>query len=96
MYVDFLIQTWERVWIPEEMETEVVEKVKSGEITQSSEIFDLHQQYEGIAELSLSQLIDTERTVSVEENKGWATIEIFDGEEEAVFRNGKSYFGEKT
>ena len=92
MYVDFLIQTWERVWVPEDMEPEVVEKVKNGEITNSNGIFELHREYDDIPSPAVSQLTDLERSVSLEENDGWATIEIYDNEEEAVFRNGKSYF----
>jgi penicillin V acylase-like amidase (Ntn superfamily) len=84
MYIDFKITAWERVTIPDELKTEVLRKLKSGEITSSNTLYnavDCEDLFYQIQDDSGSQL-------SVEENEGDETICAYD-EMEEIFSNGK-------
>jgi hypothetical protein len=94
MYVDFKVTVWERVWIPEDMEPEVQERIEKGEITNANEIYDLKQEYDIVEDPSTEYIVETEQYLTPEQNYGHATIEILDADEEVIFRNGKSYFEE--
>jgi hypothetical protein len=82
MDFDFKITTWERITVPEEHEQKILEKIKSGEITTSNDIFDLFE------DSQMNILSEVEEQMSVEENGGCSTIEVFDGTKR-IYQNGK-------
>jgi hypothetical protein len=90
MHVDFLIKTWERIYIPEEMREEVLEKLKAGEITTANDIYDL-ESAQGNESLSREVLDNTEQSVTLDENNGYNTIEVYGEEDTPIFHNGKRY-----
>lgn len=93
MTVDFKISIWERVKIPEGMEIEVLEKIKNGDIRTANDIFTLSSEYEDVeGRLDYNQLLDTEQTLSVSENDGYATLEVRDDEGEIIYKNGKTIY----
>ncbi len=83
MYVDFKETIWFRVEIQQENEKEILSKLKSGEITYSSEL----------CELTLDGgevLYDTSEGMGVEDNDGFATVCVMNDAHEEIFANGKS------
>jgi hypothetical protein len=87
MHIDFKIITWERVEIPEEKEEEVLELLKQGKIQSSNDIFEnIEEEWIG---LSYDVIAETEQQISIEENKGYSTIQAY-GENDAVpvWQNG--------
>lgn len=85
MYLDFKITAWERVYIPEEIQEEVIQKLKSGEIRTKVDALN-HFKKEGAV---FDDTIGIE-TMCLEENRGHSTIE-FIGEfnDIPLFKNGK-------
>jgi len=77
--VDFKITNWERVEIPDDKLQEVIERIKNGTCTQASHLMDIGS-YEGVVE-------DTGEQMFVEENNGYATIDVFDENGEPIFDN---------
>jgi hypothetical protein len=90
MYVDFKIEAWERVTIPEEMEELIKEKLASKEIETSNELIEFldensdgHFAFEGVID-------ETEVSIKPENQDGYRTIEMSEkGREEVIFTNGK-------
>jgi hypothetical protein len=59
MKVDFKVTAWETVNVPDEMSDKVLAAIKSGEVTNSTELcekFDLHNNYEGVLCESTEQI----------------------------------------
>jgi hypothetical protein len=79
MFVDFKETVWFRVEVSEENKADVLDKIKSGEITDSNELCDY-------LEKSGSHDIDTAESMTVEENGGCATIQVEDNDE-IIFEN---------
>jgi hypothetical protein len=77
--VDFKITNWERVEIPNDKIQEVIERIKNGTCTQASDLMDIGS-YEGVIE-------DTGEQMSVAENDGQCTIDVFDENGEPIFDN---------
>ena len=77
--VDFKITNWERVEIPNDKLAIAIERIKNGTCTQASDLMDIGS-YEGVVE-------DTGEQMFVEENNGYATIDVFDENGEPVFDN---------
>ena len=81
--VDFKITVWERVTIDDDKVADVIERIKSGEITTSNELFDCLGDdctYEGTID-------DTIEQMSPLENDNQPTIEVLNGDYETVFTN---------
>jgi len=72
MYVDVKVTTWERMKIPKDLENEVVNMLKDG-----YSVMDVIYKYD---ELNTEPLDVELHELSVEENGGAPTIEIFDTE----------------
>jgi hypothetical protein len=81
--VDFKITVWERVTIDDDKVADVINRIKSGEITTSNELFDYLNgdcSYEGTID-------DTIEQMSPFENDNQSTIEVLNGDYETVFTN---------
>jgi len=78
MHIDFKISTWERVEIPEEYEEEIRAKIKDGSITSANQVFNYETGDGIIADLQCNKLDDTDEQLSVEENGGNSTIEVWE------------------
>ena len=75
MYVDFKITTWERIEVPTEHEEKVKELVKSGAIDKSTDMLDFFN------DLEVRKIDDVDEYMTIGENGGCATLEVFeDGE----------------
>jgi hypothetical protein len=90
MHIDFKITGWERVEIPEEMEEEVLSKIKDGTITTANDIFALPNANPD-GSLRCDMLPDVTESMSVEENGGASTIEAFADNQsgDLIFKNGE-------
>ena len=90
MYVDFKCTIWERIEIPKEIEKELVDKIKSGEITSANECYGV---FGGDIDNNYELLLDTGEDMSPEENDGFPTIEIHDTDDKCfdktIWDNGR-------
>lgn len=85
MYLDFKITAWDRVYIPEEIQEEVMQKLESGEVKTVEDALDYFEP-RGVV------FVDTIgfETMSLEENIGAATIEAITREGgDLIYKNGK-------
>ena len=82
MHVDFKITNWERVEFSDELEGEVLEAFKKGDIR---DMDDLIKVLNG-ADCEWDTL-DCAEPVTPEENGGQATLEVYNGEDEFLFNN---------
>lgn len=81
MYIDFKITTWDRVHILSQDEEEVRLAIKNGELT-SQQDFNLLD-----VEGSWEKLDDVDEQMSVEENGGNATVEVWENDDEKIYTN---------
>jgi hypothetical protein len=81
-YVDIKVLVWNRIHIPDDM---IVGEIVS-EIEKTGDVYDW---YNGVAnELpSVETLCDTEEMLTVKENDGQNTIEIYD-DDKLIWQNG--------
>lgn len=86
MHIDFKITTWERVEIPPELEEVVTAKIKASVITCSNDIWDILN-----GDDCNCDIIDgTSQQMSLKENEGFATIEIFENNgDDPLYKNGE-------
>ena len=81
--VDFKVTVWERVTIDDDKVADVIERIKSGEITTSNELFDCLDDdctYEGTID-------DTMEQMTPEDNNNQSTIEVLNENGETIFTN---------
>ena len=83
MYLDFKISAWERVYIPKELEQEVLTGLKNGTILTSSDVICAFEEkgveYDGM--ICLESLVPND-------NDGHPTIEFIEDEGgDIIFRN---------
>lgn len=88
MDFDFKITSWERVRVSEEQEQKVLQAIKDGKINSANDIVDFLGD-EGDMNVELIPLNEVSEQMTVEENGGCSTIEVIDGSQEIVFKNGK-------
>ena len=84
--VDFKVTVWERVSISDDKLNDVIERIRSGEITSSSDLFNVLDDdctYEGIID-------DTMEPLTPEENDNQSTIEAMTNKGKTVFTNYKN------
>lgn len=84
-HVDFKITTWERVELPEDIEVEVIDAIKAGKIKSANDLFNQFQH----DDLFCDNLLDSNEQISLEDNKGYSTIEIEDHNNKIIYKNGK-------
>lgn len=86
MDFDFKITTWERVQVSAEHEQQVLEAIKNGEITSASDVHDFVDEQEGFVETQ--RLMEVDEQMTIQENGGCSTIEVFDDSREIIYKNG--------
>lgn len=84
MHVDFKITTWERIEIPEEHQSEVLDKIKKGIISIPQDVC------EEIGHDETEMLNDYKEEITIEENDGQRTIEVYDDNYQLIHQNGKN------
>jgi len=82
MKVYFKITTWEEVTVDEKDEKDLFEKIKKGEITSSEDVYNNFSSANGKLET------DVEEQMTVEENGGCGTIEVYDNNGVIKYTNG--------
>ena len=75
MHVDFKIEAWERVKIPENQEEAVLEALKTGKVQTSNDLVNFladkgGADYDGM-------IPETEEQMCIEENDGQSTIQFY-------------------
>ena len=92
MHVDFKVTTWERVELPdsltEEQSESILDRIKSGIISTSN---DLVEEVENLGkDTDYSIIPETEEQLSVEENGGSSTLEVFINKgSDPLYKNGE-------
>jgi hypothetical protein len=81
MYIDFKITTWDRVHILSQDEAEVRRAIENGELT-SQQDFTLLD-----VEGSWEKVDNADEQMSVEENGGNATVEVWENNDEKIYTN---------
>lgn len=91
MRVDFKIKGWEQMdHIPEKFKDKILEEFKSGRLESSNDLFQfIEQNLDPDAAEYGGVLAETEEQMTVEENEGFSTIEIYDENENLIWANGK-------
>jgi len=84
MHVDFKITAWERVFIPEGHEQEILDKIKSGEIDSANGVFETD------LDCPIERLTETDEQMTPEENGGQCTLEVYKGTStNSIYKNGR-------
>ena len=85
MQVDFKITTWERVEIPQEYQDQVIEALKSGEVSTAEDLIQLLAEatYEGV-------IAETDEQMTPEDNGGCSTIDVLDEEGNTIWKNAEN------
>jgi len=83
-HVDFKVTIWEKVQIKDECLAEVIEKIKSGKIQSSNDLIDTD--YTDGDDGNYETIAETEEQLSLEDNGGESTIEVYD--DGIVYQNG--------
>lgn len=83
--VDFKTTVWERVRIPDSLAPLVIDKIRNGEINSASEMFGISEDFD----CGYETLLDTSEQMLPEENDGFATIELYNDNNEIIYANGK-------
>ncbi len=74
MEVDFKVTMWTRATIDDEDKDKVLKALKSGEITHSTDLYEL-------TDPQWEHLYDTQKEMTLEENGGEATIEAIESDD---------------
>ena len=82
-YVDFKVTSWERVYVDDDNIDMVIDKIKSGEVSSSD---DIYTEFEVGVAISSEILLETVESMTVEENDGQSTIEVYRNNED-VYTN---------
>lgn len=86
-YLDFKITSWKRIQVPDEKVEEVIQKLKEGgcdapyDLLDEAENDDFYIDYCGID-------LECEEPMTVEENSGCSTQELYDNDGKIIYKNG--------
>lgn len=86
-HLDFKITSWKRIHIPDERVEEVIQKLKEGgcdapyDLLDEDEVGDFYIDSCGID-------LECEEPMTVEENEGASTQELYDTNDKIIYRNG--------
>jgi hypothetical protein len=84
-YLDFKITSWKRVRIPDEKVEEVIQKLKEGGCDAP---YDLLDEDDDCYIDSCGIDLECEEPMTVEENGGCSTQELYDNKDKIIYRNG--------
>jgi len=81
-FIDYKVTCWKRVEFSEDEDmSKIIEEIKNnGNLNECNEIWDKH--------IGLDDLLETETFMPLEDNDGFATIEVFENDE-VIWANGK-------
>lgn len=84
-YLDFKITSWKRIQIPDEKVEEVIQKLKEGGCDAPYDLLD----EDGDCYIDSCDIdLECEEPMTVEENSGCSTQELFDTNDKIIYRNG--------
>jgi hypothetical protein len=83
-HLDFKISSWKRIYIPDDKVEEVIEKLKNGDVDTP---YDLVEE-EGIYFNPSGHDEECEEPLTVEENDGASTQELYDNDGNIIYKNG--------
>lgn len=86
MYAEFKITTWERVYVPDGKEEEFLKLLKAKEIESANDMFTQD------GNCMIERIDELDEQMSVDENGGYSTIEVFNKDNKLVFSNGEPQF----
>jgi hypothetical protein len=85
MYIDCKITTWDRAKINDEEDKKIVlNAIKEGKLRNESDLAQLD------IDIEWETLNDVSENMTVEENDGFATLEVFNDENKSIHANGKN------
>lgn len=87
MYFDFKMTVWERVEVPEEFEKVIAEKIRTGEILTTDDVYNEVQKLNPALEASHVVIDDTECYMNPENNNNDPTIEIMDQDNKGFYNS---------
>ena len=82
-HLDFKVTTWKRLYIPDNKVDEVIKRLKESDC---HEVYDL-QEIEGVYFVNSHLDQECEEPMSLSENEGAATQEIFNYEGNVIYHN---------
>ena len=85
-YVDFKITIWERVYFDDKDVDKVSDKLKSGLVSSSEDMF---TEFDERVAHDSEVMYETAEQMPPEENDNQPTIELYNSNGEIVFNNGK-------
>ncbi len=80
MHIDFKITTWERVIVPNNLKDEVLQAIKDEKITSSNGLHDWLSENGHEVDTEYSIIPEVEEKMTVEENGGFSTIEVWEND----------------
>ena len=89
MYIDFKVTAWERIYIKNRNKKNIIDNLLNGKIKSSNDIYNI-EDIENIEEdCTFENVSDGNIQMSLEENKGKSTIEVYDDNGVLIYKNGK-------
>lgn len=82
-HVDFKITTWERIELKDSQVEQVEKLIKEGKVSSASDMWSYFN------EISCFKLSEVDEPMTVEENQGNPTVELFDADGNTVCDNTK-------
>lgn len=88
-YLDFKVTSWKRIHIPDEKVEEVIQKLKEGDCDAPYDLLDEAENGDFYID-SCGIDLECEEPMTVEENGGGSTQELFNTKGEIIYKNGIS------
>lgn len=90
-YLDFKITSWKRIQIPDERVEEVIQKLKEGSYDTPYDLLDEDEDKDDACYIDSCGIdLECEEPMTVEQNKGYSTQELFNNEDKIIYNNGIS------
>ena len=88
-YLDFKITSWKRIHIPDERIEEVIQKLKESGCDAPYDLLDEDEDKDDACYIDSCGIdLECEEPMTVEENSGCSTQELYDTDGEIIYRNG--------
>ncbi len=84
-HVDFKITTWERIELEESQVEQVKKLIEEGKVNSANDMWDYFE------DIDCFKLAEVDEPMTVEDNQGNPTIELFNDEAETVCTNVEGY-----
>lgn len=90
MEIQFKIKTWEVVTIPDDKLQDIIAGIQSGRIKDSQDVYEDLNKDEQINDYDRRYNVESDEQVTPDDNDGYSTIEIYDGDGDLVYWNGRN------